>query len=128
MRYNGLMPSILIVDDEPDILEITRWALEEGGYQVFTAANSQEAMETVRSSRPNIYLIDYRLKLITGIELLKQIREIDPVSPAIMITGLTHQTEPLEAECRRLGTVAFLKKPLGMDQIIKTVNQVTGKS
>lgn len=122
------MPSILIVDDEPEILDVTRWALEEGGYQVFAVATAQEALECVRNSHPEIFLIDFRLKLITGVELLKQIREIDPKSPAIMITGLTYQTEALEAECRQLGTVAFLKKPLGMDQILKTVNQVAGKS
>lgn len=121
------MPSILIVDDEPEILDITRWALEEDGYQVFAAATAGEAMACVQNSHPDIFLIDYRLKLITGLELLKQIRAIDPKSPAIMITGLTHQTEALEAECRELGTVAFLKKPMGMDQILKTVNQVAGK-
>lgn len=121
------MPSILIVDDEPEILDITRWALEEGGYQVFTVATAQEAVDCVRNSHPDVFLIDYRLKLITGIELLKQIREFDPKSPAIMITGLT-QTEALEAECRQFGAVAFLKKPLGMDQILKTVNQLVGKS
>ena len=115
------MPSLLIVDDEPEILETTKWAFEMAGYQVHTAASAEEALPQAQSFRPEVLLIDYKLPLMNGLEFLGKVRDWLPNSVAIMITGLTHQTESVEKECEELGTYAFLHKPLRMEEVLQVV-------
>lgn len=115
--------SILLVDDEPEVLETTKWAFELNGYQVFTAANGEEALQCVQTSHPHVLLIDYKLPKMSGIELLKAARAIDPTVGVIIITGLTHQSEEIEAECKHVGAFAFLRKPLQIDAVLQTVKE-----
>ncbi len=115
--------SILLVDDEPEILETTKWAFELNGYQVFTATNGADALRCVQTSHPHVLLIDYKLPKMSGVEFLKAAREIDPDVAAIVITGLTHQSEAIEAESKQLGAFAFLRKPLQMEEVLQTVKE-----
>ena len=117
------MSSLLIVDDEPDILETTRWAFETVGYKVFTAENGEEALRLFETSKPELLLIDYKLPKMSGTDFLKAVRATDQRIPAIMITGLTHQAEMIEAECQKLGTFRFLKKPLRMGEVLQIVKE-----
>ncbi len=119
---------ILLVDDEPDVLETTQWAFETLGYQVYTATSGEEAVKVMASARPELLLIDYKLPQMSGVDFLRAARSMDPTVTAIMITGLTHQTEEIEKECERLGTFAFLHKPLSMEQVLETVKDAIEKS
>ncbi len=119
--------TVLIVDDEPDILETTRWAFEMAGYQVHTAASAEEALPQAESFRPDVLLIDYKLPRMNGLELLRKVRFWIPNAIAIMITGLTHQSENLEEESRRLGAVGFLHKPLQLEHVLKMVKERINK-
>ena len=119
------MPSLLIVDDEPEILETTKWAFEMAGFEVRTAASAEEALPQARESRPDVLLIDYKLPQMNGLELLRKVRVWIPNAVAIMITGLTHQSEDLEEESRELGAVGFLHKPLQLDKVLQMVKEKT---
>jgi len=117
------MPSLLIVDDEPEILETTKWAFEMAGFQVHTAASAEEALPQARNNRPDVLLIDYKLPQMNGLELLRAVRAWLPNVVAIMITGLTHQSEDLEEESRQLGAAGFLQKPLQIDGVLNMVRE-----
>ena len=112
---------VLIVDDEPEILDTTRWAFELAGFQVQTAASAEEALPRAESFRPEVLLIDYKLPSMNGLELLRKIRSWVPNAVAIMITGLTHQSENLEEESRRLGAADYVTKPLTLQDIDRVV-------
>lgn len=114
---------ILIVDDEPEILEVTRWAFEAAGYEVQSAATGEEALERIKAFRPRLLLIDFKLPGISGAELLKAAKALDPTVTVIMITGLTHQSDEIERSCRQAGAVGFLHKPLQMEQVLAVVKQ-----
>ena len=116
-------PSLLIIDDEPIILETTRWAFETIGFQVYTAASGQEGLRCFRAAHPQILLIDFKLPGMTGGEFLRAAKAIDPSILAIMITGLSHQTELIETECQELGAFAFLRKPLRTEEVLQTVQE-----
>ena len=117
------MPRLLLVEDEPDVLESTRFAFEFKGYEVTTAASAEEALDHLATSRPQVLLIDYKLPGMTGADLLRQVKGIDPQARVIMITGLTHESEAIEAECRALGAAAFLHKPLKTDEVFDVVSR-----
>ncbi len=112
---------VLIVDDEPEILDTTKWAFELAGFQVQTAASAEEALPRAESFRPEVLLIDYKLPSMNGLELLRKIRSWVPNAVAIMITGLTHQSENLEEESRRLGAADYVTKPLTLQDIDRVV-------
>ena len=115
--------SVLIVDDEPEILETTKWAFEMAGFQVHTAASAEEALPQARDRRPDVLLIDYKLPQMNGLELLGKVREWIPNAVAIIITGLTHQSENLEEASRQLGAAGFLHKPLQLERVLKLVRE-----
>ena len=112
---------ILLVDDEQMILEATKWAFEAQGYEVFTSPTAEEGLVCFQETKPDILLVDYKLPGMSGTDLLKQVKVLDPNVRAIMITGLTHQSEEIESECRKLGAYAFLHKPLKTEEVLEMV-------
>ena len=83
---------ILLVDDEPDILEIVGYNLSSGGYQVFTAANGLEAIEVAKKELPNLIILDVMMPKMDGIEACEQLRKLPELSNTI-ITFLTARNE-----------------------------------
>lgn len=83
---------ILLVDDEPDILEIVGYNLSSGGYQVFTASNGLEAIEVAKKESPNLIILDVMMPKMDGIEACEQLRKLPELSNTI-ITFLTARNE-----------------------------------
>lgn len=83
---------ILLVDDEPDILEIVGYNLSSEGYQVITAENGLEAVKKAKKERPQLIILDVMMPEMDGIEACEQIRKIPDLSETI-ITFLTARGE-----------------------------------
>ena len=83
---------ILLVDDEPDILEIVGYNLSSGGYRVFTATNGVEAIEVAKKELPDLIILDVMMPKMDGVEACEQIRKIPELSNTI-ITFLTARSE-----------------------------------
>jgi two-component system alkaline phosphatase synthesis response regulator PhoP len=83
---------VLLVDDEPDILEIVGYNLSAGGYQVYTATNGLEAIEVAKKELPNLIILDVMMPIMDGVEACEQIRKIPELSNTI-ITFLTARSE-----------------------------------
>ena len=90
MNTSGI--KILLVDDEQDILEIVGYNLSSEGYQVFTAKNGLEAIDTAKSEQPDLIILDVMMPEMDGIEACEQIRKIPELSNTI-ITFLTARGE-----------------------------------
>ena len=112
---------ILLVDDEPEILETTRWAFEVNNYEVMTARTGEDALALMQNQEPTVILADFKLPKMSGAEFLRQVKSVKPEIPVIMITGLTHQSEEIEKECEDMGTFTFLRKPLRMEEVLEIV-------
>src|SRR5437588_13004078 len=108
------LKSVLIVDDETNICRTLRMILEHEGYAVTTASSLAEARG--RLERADALLLDMRLPDGSGIELLRQLRQNDLVTPVIMISG--HGTIADAVEATRAGAFDFLEKPLGRDRVL----------
>ncbi|MDP2726105.1 MAG: response regulator, partial [Dehalococcoidia bacterium] len=80
-----MSPSVLVVDDEPMILDIVRLTLEREGFDVYEAEDGYKAMEKAREVIPDIVLLDVMMPDMDGFEVLKEIRSTSNV-PVIMLT------------------------------------------
>jgi two-component system alkaline phosphatase synthesis response regulator PhoP len=83
---------ILLVDDEPDILEFMAYNLKKEGYEVFTGQNGREAIEIAKKEKPQLIILDIMMPVMDGIEACRQIREMPDFKNTI-ITFLTARSE-----------------------------------
>lgn len=83
---------ILVVDDEPDILEFLKYSLEKEGYQVFTANNGEEGIKVARKELPDLIILDIMMPVMDGVEVCRQLRGFPEFSRTI-ITFLTAREE-----------------------------------
>lgn len=104
---------ILVVDDEADLRDILKIYLEELGYTVETAANGREGLERFRDGRPPIVMTDIKMPGMDGIELLQRIKDEDPDTEVIMITG--HGDMDLAIQSLKLEATDFITKPINDD-------------
>jgi len=107
-------PLVLIVDDEESLRSSMRMALEEK-YRVMTAGDGGKALSIVQDSPVDAVLLDIRLPEINGIEVLKQIREIDDTIPVIMITAVLTVNTAVKAMKR--GAYDYITKPFNVDEL-----------
>src|SRR5262245_33806616 len=76
-------PRVLVVDDEPNLLELRRVLLERFGYHVIVAASGQQALEIFRRTAVDAVILDYRMPGMNGGQTAREIRNLDPVIPII---------------------------------------------
>jgi CheY-like chemotaxis protein len=114
---------ILVVDDSITTCEILVEALEVQGYQVQTAADGGQAWNLVRQN-PTAYdlvLSDVTMPGMDGLELLTRIRADTPEIQVILMTG--HPDPAIPVQAQRLGAVAVLLKPWGLEQLYQTLRR-----
>jgi len=112
---------ILIVDDEPNILEILEAYLIVKNYQVFRAVDGQEALETAATIRPDLIVLDLMLPDISGIEVCEKIRESSN-APIIMLTAKTTEQDILKG--LQVGADDYLTKPFSPKELVARAETV----
>ncbi len=115
-----MYPAVLIVDDETTIIESLEGILSDDGFEVIHAFNGYEALKKVESESPDIVLLDIWMPGMDGIETLKEIKNIAPNLPVVMITG--HGTIESAVDATKSGAYDFLEKPLSIDKVMVTIN------
>lgn len=103
------MLEILIVDDEQEIAKALEEVLLHRGYTVKCAHNGKDALELVKEHRPHLVFLDIRMPLMSGLTVLRNIREHDRSIKVIMVTAFG--TKEIINEALRLGAVDFIQKP-----------------
>jgi len=115
-----MFPSILIVDDEPSILQSLGGLLSDEGFGVVTAANGYEALKIVDTESPDLVLLDIWMPGIDGIETLKEIKKDNPHIQVIIISG--HGNIETAVKATKLGAFDLIEKPLSIDKVIVSIN------
>jgi len=113
------MTTILVIDDERLLCNLLQEVLSRHGYEVFTAFSGREGIESFRQRRPQFTLLDLHLPDISGVEVLKQIREINHDAGVAILTGAPSDKQ--EREVRKLGVTDFLTKGLSTGDLIHAV-------
>jgi two-component system nitrogen regulation response regulator NtrX len=116
-----MYPSVMIVDDEPSILQSLSGILSDEGFEIFTASNGYEALKRIEEEAPDLVLLDIWMPGLDGIETLKEIKKDNPVIQVIIITG--HGTIETAVSATKLGAFDLIEKPLSIDKVIVSINR-----
>jgi len=109
-------PSILIVDDQEVFRERLARAFRSRGYEVMTASDADEAVGIAKERSPEFAVVDLRMPGRSGLELVRDLREIDPATKVVVLTGYGSIATAVDA--MRLGASNYLSKPADADDII----------
>ncbi len=115
------MATLLVIDDERMICDLLRAAFSAHGHEVFTATSGREGLELFRQRKPRFTMLDLCMPGMDGIEVLQEIRKINPDAPVIVLTG--GGTDALEIRARGLGVTDFLRKALPLETLVKAVDR-----
>lgn len=117
---------ILVVDDEPGILDALRINLEIDGYHVFTASNGPDAMLLVKQYKFDLLILDVNLPGCDGYEICTFFRKTDERTPVIFISAIHSSAQRIHG--LRLGADDFLSKPFELEEILLKVNRLTNRA
>jgi DNA-binding NtrC family response regulator len=117
---------ILIVDDEPFNLDLLEQELTDGGYAIERAASGAEALQRFESSVPDLVLLDQVMPGISGLDVLRELRQKHQDVPVIIVTA--HGTVELAVQAMKQGAYDFLTKPFDPDHVLLTVERALERS
>ncbi len=115
------MKTILVVDDEPRIVQIARDYLEHAGFSVLTAHDGRSALAAIRSSRPDLVILDLGLPEVDGLDVTRAVRK-DSNVPIIMLTARTEEADKLVG--LELGADDYMTKPFSPKELVARVRAV----
>jgi CheY-like chemotaxis protein len=112
---------VLVVDDEPLLRQLLTTALEGRGYRVVTAMDGQEGFEKLQRGSHDLLVTDFHMPRMTGIALVRALREKGLLIPIILMSSNT--LEELALTAQDLGGIQFLRKPFGMSELHASVQR-----
>lgn len=119
------VPTVLIVDDEPQIRRVMRTTLTSQGYAVVEAKTGEEALEKLRSDHPGLILLDVNLPGVSGLEVCREIRQSSDV-PIIMLT--VRNTERDKVQALDAGADDYVVKPFGAQELLARIRAALRRS
>ncbi len=124
VQVPGGTERVLLIDDEPSILEALQQMLERLGYKVDARRSSIEALKVFRAAPDEFDLVitDYTMPEMTGADLAKAVMDIRPDVPVILCTGFSEQID--ERKSKAIGIRAFVMKPIVVEEMAATVRKV----
>jgi DNA-binding response OmpR family regulator len=109
------MVRILVVDDEIEACDALKEFFEAKGYEVYTAQDGKTAINTVQGVKPQLVLLDMIMPGMNGIEVLREVKKIDPKIGVIMVTVVTDEAQAKKA--LQLGAYDYITKPVDLNYL-----------
>jgi len=120
----GVRPKILIVDDEPEAVELVEFNLKQAGFDILTAAEGAEALKKARVALPNLIVLDLMLPEIDGLEVCKMLRR-DPATAAIPIVMVTAKAAEIDRILGlELGADDYITKPFSPRELVLRIKNI----
>jgi CheY-like chemotaxis protein len=116
-----MVPNVLIVEDDPDILSSLAEVIREEGFEVHTAANGFQALAALERSRPDLIFLDLMMPVMDGWRFMEEVRQRFPAlaAPIVLISAMHNLTD----EARRLGVRHFLPKPYDLADVVRIAQE-----
>lgn len=119
-------PHILVADDDPDIREIVKILLQGAGFRVSTTKTSDGVLELARSERFDLFLLDYWMPGLNGIEVCRRIRTFDKSTPILMCSGAITAAD--REAVMLAGAQGLIGKPFKSKDLISAVRSIVSAS
>lgn len=116
--------TILVVDDNEDLLETFAMILKRRGYEVQTACDGVDAVDKFKEQNFDVTLMDIVMPEMNGVDAFKKIREIQPEASIILMTA--YSNEELMQTAREEGVQLIIQKPIRIDKLIEMINETAG--
>jgi DNA-binding NtrC family response regulator len=116
--------TILVVDDNQDLLETFAVILKRRGYEVQTACDGVTAVDKFKEHNFDVTLMDIVMPEMNGVDAFKKIREIQPDASIILMTA--YSDEDLIRSAMNEGVTLIIQKPIRIDSLIKLINETAG--
>jgi DNA-binding NtrC family response regulator len=116
------MANIIVLDDVQDAAVMVKRILERKGHEVSAFTEEEDALEHARNHAVDLAVLDIKLKKMSGVEVLEELKAIRPDIRVIMLTG--YPTLETARESQRLGAVEYCVKPIDKDELEEKVAQV----
>ena len=118
---------ILVVDDEPDFLKVTKIRLEANNYQVITATSGKESIERAKEFLPDIIIMDIMMPALDGIATILKLKSLEETRsiPVIVCTAVKENEDEIVAQ--NLGVADYVRKTPGMEGLIAKIERVLNK-
>ncbi len=116
------MQTVLVVDDEKEIVRVVRGYLEKAGYRVVSASNGQEALFVARDEKPGLVVLDLQMPKMDGLEFTRRIRAEQPELPIIVLTARVEETDRVVG--LEVGADDYVTKPFSPRELVARVGAV----
>jgi len=114
--------TVLVADDEQDIVEIVRFRLEHDGYRVLTASDGEAALKLARDEHPDLCVLDVMMPKLSGLEVLAQLRD-DPATASTRVILLTARGQDADVDRGfELGANDYVTKPFSPKELRRRVS------
>src|SRR5438105_15423280 len=126
MTDSGDKRTVLVADDDPRLRNLLTWTLEQGQFNVVEAADGLSALETGRRIKPDLYLLDVGMPGMNGIEVCRQLRAEQVISPILILTGFGNEEDKVAG--LEAGADDYQTKPFASRELLARVNALLRRS
>jgi DNA-binding NtrC family response regulator len=116
--------TVLVVEDDVDLIGIYKEILELHEFDVDTAVNGEEGVKKFIEKKPSLVIMDGDMPILDGYQAFKQIKEIDANANVVIVTGFS-EFEPKSQEAIKEGLIKVISKPLGVDELLELAKKYT---
>lgn len=116
------MSKILIVDDDPTLVDFLKLLLESEGYETSEAYDGRMATEVIKDAHPELVLLDYMMPNMHGLDVLRHVNQNHETSFVVMLTG--KGSEEVAVECMKAGAADYVVKPFDNDHLLAVIRSV----
>ena len=116
--------TVLVVEDDADLLGIYKEILELHEFDVDTAVNGEEGVKKFIEVKPSLVIMDGDMPILDGYQAFKKIKEIDTKANVVIVTGFS-EFEPKSQEAIKAGLIKVISKPLGVDELLDLAKKYT---
>ena len=124
MSTDNSTKKVLVVDDEPDTLELVKLVLESGGFEAILANNGKDALAQIATVRPDLVLLDIMMPDMDGWDVFRKMKERDPGIPIAILTAKAQNIDKLLG-LHVLKADDYITKPFGKNELISKVKKLT---
>lgn len=124
----NMKKTIMVVDDNPDIITIVKTILEGKGYQVLSAASGAQLLNLLESTKPDLIILDIMMPEMDGLEVLSRLKALTETAsiPVILLTAKVQYEDVLGGY--KLGADYYITKPFTSTQLVNGINLLLGEA